>query len=391
MHEPERLPIPWPEPAATVPEPEPQTPPPARSGHAAWLIPLLAGMLGALVAVAVVLVAGIGRSTEPGTDRITEIVRTEIVTPENVTVDTQAAAVARLVTPSVVRVELFTGATLVGSGSGVVIDADRGYIATNEHVVKTNSTVGIVLSDGRRYDGRVLGVDKLTDLAVVEIEADGLIEIERGSTEDLEVGDTAIVVGNPLGLLGGPTVTVGVLSAFDRLVEGDTSSENLYGMVQTDAPFTRGSSGGALVDAAGRLIGITTAVGVSDLGPEGLGFATPVEVMNRVTADIISNGASEHAFLGIVGQTQLAAQADGGRAPVGVLVSDLVAESSAAASGIEIGDIITTVHGRQVNTMEGLISALRRFGPGDEVEVFVQRGSETLAVTMELGVRAEDL
>jgi S1-C subfamily serine protease len=196
-------------------------------------------------------------------------------------------------------------------------------------------------------------------------------------------------VGNPLGLLGSPTVTVGVLSAFDRLVEGDTAEEDLYGMVQTDAPFTRGSSGGALVDAAGRLIGITTAVGVSDLGPEGLGFATPVEIMKRVTDEIIATGASSHGFLGILGSTELAAQPDGGQAPIGVLVSELLEGSSAGGSGIETGDVITTVDGRSVTTMEGLISTLRRFGPGDSIDVEVRRGETPIRVTLELGTRTE--
>ncbi|MDH3538471.1 MAG: S1C family serine protease [Acidimicrobiia bacterium] len=362
---------------------------PAKGRRTGWIIPLVAGFLGASVAIATVLVTGLGTDS-PVTERVTEVVRTEIVTPDRLSANSQAAAVARRVVPSVVTVELLSGATLVGSGSGVIIDDQNGYVATNEHVVDDNATVGIVLSDGRRYEGTVLGVDKLTDLAVVKIVAEGLLAIERGSTDDLEVGDTAIAVGNPLGLRGGPTVTVGVLSAFDRLVEGDTRDDDLYGMVQTDAPFTRGSSGGALVDSEGRLIGITTAVGVSDLGPEGLGFATPVEVMSRVTDEIIATGFSGHGFLGILGTTQLASQADGGQAPVGVLVSQLLDGSSAGSSGIEAGDIITTVDGRGVTTMEGLISTLRRFGPGDRVDVEVRRGGTPINVTLELGDRIEN-
>jgi S1-C subfamily serine protease len=388
MHDHERLPIEWPEPAASLQSAEPVVSQPARSRTTGWVIPLVAGFLGASVAIATVLVTGLG--TDSPVERVTEVVRTEIATPDAVAVNSQAAAVARRVVPSIVTVELLSGATLIGSGSGVIIDDQKGYVATNEHVVDDKTTVGIVLSDGRRYEGRVLGVDKLTDLAVVQITAVGLLEIERGSTDALEVGDTAIAVGNPLGLRGGPTVTVGVLSAFDRLVVGDTTDDDLYGMVQTDAPFTRGSSGGALVDSEGKLIGITTAVGVSDLGPEGLGFATPVEVMNRVTDEIIASGSSGHGFLGILGTTQLASQADGAQAPVGVLVSQLLDGSSAGVSGIEAGDIITTVDGRDVTTMEGLISKLRRFGPGDQVDVEVRRGGTAINVTLELGDRTEN-
>ena len=390
MHEPEPLPIAWPEPVVTVEEvPEPPAPPePAPSQ---WLVPMLAGLLGAGVAIGVVLVTGLGSSNEPTTERVTEIVRTEIVSPEQISTSNLSAAVARRVTPSVVTVEIFTGSTQTGSGSGVIINAETGHIATNEHVVKDRSTVGIVLADGRRYAGEVLGVDRLTDLAVVQIDAESLVEIELGASDDLEVGDTAIAVGNPLGLLGGPTVTVGILSAFDRLVEGDREGDALYGMLQTDAPFTSGSSGGALVDDRGRLIGITTAVGVSDIGPEGLGFATPVEVMTRVTNEIIANGVSGHGFLGIRGTTQLEPQPDGGQAPVGVLVAALLEGSSAGASGIQTGDIIVTVDGRPVATMEGLVSTLRRFSPGDEVDVVIQRQGEIIPVKLVLGERAEDL
>ncbi len=384
MREDERLPIAWPEPIEAPAPPEPIPPPPRGPG---WVVPLMAGLLGAGIAIGTVLVTDIGRSSEPPVERVTEIVRTEIVTPDNISTNSLAAAVARRVIPSVVTVEVFVGPTLVGSGSGVVVDADKGYVVTNEHVVETNGSVGIVLSDGRRYEGTVLGFDALTDLAVVSIEAEGLVAVERGSTDNLEVGDTAIAIGNPLGLRGGPTVTVGVLSAFDRLVEGDTREEDLYGMVQTDAPFTSGSSGGALVDNEGRLIGITTAVGVGDLGPEGLGFATPVEVMNRVTAEIIENGSSGHGFLGILGSTQLVAQPDGGQAPVGVLVSELLEGSSAGGSGIESGDVIITVDGRLVTTMEGLVSKLRRFGPGDFVNVEVERDGVAMTVRLELGDR----
>jgi len=389
MHDPERLPIEWPAPVTTLPGPDAEPAAPAPRPRTGWIIPMAAGFLGAGVAIATVLVTGIGQSNEPPVERVTEIVRTEIAVPETVTTNSLAAAVARRVVPSVVTVEVFSGPTLVGSGSGVILDAENGYVVTNEHVVDDNAIVGIVLSDGRRYEGTVLGVDKLTDLAVVRIDAEALIAIERGGTDQLEVGDTAIAIGNPLGLLGGPTVTVGVLSAFDRLVEGDVDTEDLYGMVQTDAPFTRGSSGGALVDAGGKLIGITTAVGVSDLGPEGLGFATPIEVVNRVTSEIIASGSSGHGFLGIMGATQLAAQPDGGQAPVGVLVSQLLNVSSAGDSGIEAGDIITTVDGKAVTTMEGLVSTLRRFGPGDFVDVEVRRGGTPLRVTLELGDRTD--
>jgi S1-C subfamily serine protease len=377
MHETDQLPIDWPQPEPTlVPESgaaEPDAPRP-------WFIPVVAGFLGATLAVAGVLAFDLGRTQNTITDRVTERVITELVSSQNV--NSRAAAVALVVVPSVVTVELPNA-----SGSGVILDAENGYIVTNEHVVTDAATVSIILSDGRKYEGEVLGTDILTDLAVVQIDGDGLTAIDLGSTEGLIVGDSAIAVGNPLGLRGGPTVTVGVLSAFDRQVRGDTPSEDLFGMIQTDAPFNRGSSGGALVDNQGRLIGITTALGVSDLGAEGLGFAIPVEVVSRVAGEIIATGSSGHAFLGIEGTTELVDLSDGAQAPVGVIVSQLLDGSSAGANGIRTGDVITTLDDQPVTTMEGLISILRRFSPDDQVTVGVNRNGETLTVVLRLGAR----
>ncbi len=377
MHETDQLPIDWPQPEPTlVPESgaaEPDAPRP-------WFIPVVAGFLGATLAVAGVLAFDLGRTQNTITDRVTERVITELVSSQNV--DSRAAAVALVVVPSVVTVELPNA-----SGSGVILDAENGYVVTNEHVVTDAATVSIILSDGRKYEGEVLGTDILTDLAVVQIDGDGLTAIDLGSTEGLTVGDSAIAVGNPLGLRGGPTVTVGVLSAFDRQVRGDTPSEDLFGMIQTDAPFNSGSSGGALVDNQGRLIGITTALGVTDLGAEGLGFAIPVEVVSRVAGEIIATGSSGHAFLGIEGTTELVDLSDGAQAPVGVIVSQLLDGSSAGANGIRTGDVITTLDDQPVTTMEGLISILRRFSPDDQVTVGVNRNGETLTVVLRLGAR----
>lgn len=377
MHETDQLPIDWPQPEPPlVPESgaaEPDAPRP-------WFIPVVAGFLGATLAVAGVLAFDLGRTQNTITDRVTERVITELVSSQNV--DSRAAAVALVVVPSVVTVELPNA-----SGSGVILDAENGYVVTNEHVVTDAATVSITLSDGRKYEGEVLGTDVLTDLAVVRIDGDGLTAIDLGSSAGLTVGDSAIAVGNPLGLRGGPTVTVGVLSAFDRQVRGDTPAEDLFGMIQTDAPFNRGSSGGALVDNQGRLIGITTALGVSDLGAEGLGFAIPVEVVIRVADEIIATGSSGHAFLGIEGTTELVDLSDGAQAPVGVIVSQLLDGSSAGANGIRTGDVITTLDDQPVTTMEGLISILRRFSPDDQVTVGVNRNGETLTVVLRLGAR----
>jgi S1-C subfamily serine protease len=231
-----------------------------------------------------------------------------------------------------------------------------------------------------------VGTDPLTDLAVLQVEAGGLSAIEWGVADSLVVGDRAIAVGSPLGLEGGPSLTVGVISAFDRQVQTGPT-DVLYGMLQTDAPITNGSSGGALVDASGRLIGITTAVGVSQNGIEGIGFATPVEIVRRVVDELIAEGGISHAFLGITGQTAFSGLGDGGSAPAGVEIVSVEPGSAAAAAGLEAGDIITSVDGTRIDTMEELIPVLRRLSVGEEVAVAIDRGGSAETLIVVLGAR----
>ncbi len=252
-----------------------------------------------------------------------------------------------------------------------MIISEDGLIVTNDHVVEGAPDYRVVLSDGRTsYEATLIGTDPVTDLAVLDIEAAGLVPIELGATTELSVGDTAVAVGSPLGLDGGPSVTVGVLSAFGRQVT--TAPEHtLFGMLQTDAPITQGSSGGALVDSEGRLIGITTAVGVSDVGIEGVGFATPVELVSRVVDELVADGSVEHAFLGIRGGTAFDTSPDGAQVAAGVQIDSVEPGTAAADAGLEAGEIITSVDGEPLITMDELVIALRHHGAGDEVTLTV--------------------
>jgi putative serine protease PepD len=264
-----------------------------------------------------------------------------------------------------------------------------GYIVTNHHVVDGAEAVRVIFADGRIYDATVIGTDAFTDLGVLQIDAAALTPIEFGSTEDLTIGDTAIAIGSPLGLEGGPSVTRGVISAFERQVQTGPNPQTdvLFGMIQTDAPITRGSSGGALVDEQGRLIGITSAIGVSNVGAEGIGFAIPVELVKRVTDEIIADGSARHAFLGIAGTTDFEEQPDGAQIPVGVRVQSVEAGSAAADVGIEVGDRIVAVAGEPVDTMDGLIVTLRGYGVGIPVEISVLRDGQSLDIEIVLGER----
>ena len=303
---------------------------------------------------------------------------TRVITaqPASATVAPDTAVVGAAVIPSIVTVEVgsMSNGTFVpaGSGSGVVLDTS-GNIATNDHVVEGGTAARVILSDGRIYEAELMGTDPLTDLAVLNISANDLSPIALGSTDNLTIGTTAIAVGSPLGLEGGPSLSVGVVSALGREVQ--TGPETiLYGMIQTDAPITSGSSGGSLVDADGALIGITTAVGVSNIGVEGIGFATPVEIVERVTAEIIATGSVSHALLGIAGDTAYNTTNDGGSAPVGVDVREVTSGSAAASAGIAVGDVITAVDGIDVLTMDELITALRRVGGGDSMTLSLSDG-----------------
>jgi S1-C subfamily serine protease len=266
-----------------------------------------------------------------------------------------------------------------------VFDGD-GRIVTNDHVIAVGSDYRVVLADGRIYEAELIGSDPRTDLAVLDIDAGGLLPIELGSSESLDVGDPTIAVGSPLGLEGGPSLTVGVLSAFGRQVQTDATTF-LVGMLQTDAPITQGSSGGALVDEQGRLVGITTAVGVSDVGIEGIGFATPIEIVTRVVGEIIEIGAATDPYMGVTGGTELADTGDGGLRPVGVLVDGVQPGRAAEAAGIESGDLITAFDGIAVDTMDELIASLRRYGAGDTVELTIVRDGVEQSIEVQLGER----
>ncbi|HEX9977898.1 MAG TPA: trypsin-like peptidase domain-containing protein [Acidimicrobiia bacterium] len=347
----------------------------------------LSALIGAAVATSVTLTLS---DREPATvTTVAERIETRILTPASA--GSTAAAVALKVLPSIVTVEvdLTGGSEFVtdASGSGVVLDS-AGHLVTNHHVVEGGVTVRVVFADGRIYPATVVGTDPLTDLAVIEIDAAGLTPIEIGSSEGMSIGDVAIAIGSPLGLEGGPSVTVGVLSAFDRRVQTDADSE-LFGMLQTDAPITRGSSGGALVDAEGRLIGITSAIGVSDVGAEGLGFAIPVELVTRVSGEIIESGAASHAFLGISGTTHFDTLADGALTPAGVEVATVMDETAAAAAGLAPGDVILSFDGEAIRTMEGLVVRLRFHHVGDAIPLHVRRGADELDLTVVLLERPE--
>jgi putative serine protease PepD len=298
------------------------------------------------------------------------------------------AEVVEEVLPSVVnvKVEGFGGE---GEGSGVVIDR-RGIVLTNSHVVAGSTDVQIVFNDGKEIDGKVLGADPDMDLAVVQVDESGLDAIEIGNSSDLQLGDEVVALGFPLGL-GGPTVTKGIVSGEDRTIEADSGFagiECLVGLLQTDAAINPGNSGGALVDRAGRLVGINTAAAGQ---AENIGFAIAIDQALPVIDEILEEPGSERAWLGVFSRTMEPGLAfDLGIDPdlEGAVVVDVVPDSPAADAGVERGDVIVEVGGEEISTNSDLTSALTRLDPGRRVGLSVVRpGGEEESVEVELGER----
>jgi S1-C subfamily serine protease len=381
--------------------PTPEQQPVAASDPAPpWALVVLSSFLGASIALAGVAIFG-GFTDEVAAPTsaspvVVAVPQTSGDGPSVVEIpmvtspaDVDAAAVGRAVIPSIVSVEVGRntdeGFLAVASGSGVVIDS-AGYIVTNDHVIENGDQFQVILSDGRIFDATLVGTDPITDLAVLRVDASALEGLEFGSSDALEVGAPTVAVGSPLGLDGGPSLTVGVLSATGRQVNTSPDS-TLYGMLQTDAPITQGSSGGALVDSSGRLIGITTAVGVSEIGVEGIGFATPVELVDRIVTEIIATGSVEHAFIGITGSTAYEDIADNGAFPSGVLVNTVEPDTGAETGGIRIDDVVTAVDGEEITRMEQLIALMRRKTVGDSATLDIVRNNETMSITVIFGVR----
>jgi S1-C subfamily serine protease len=295
--------------------------------------------------------------------------------------DVTATDVAASVIPSTVFIESSTF-IFGGSGSGVVYGND-GYILTNHHVIDGAGELAVIFSDGARYPAEVVGSDPVTDLAVLLVDRTDLSPISIGNSDTLTIGEPAIAVGNPLGLSGGPTVTFGIVSALDRSLN-ITPAQTLFGLVQTDAPIAPGSSGGALVDAEANLIGITTAIAVSDVGPEGLGFAIPIDLAVGVARDLIESGTVDHALLGVSVETAWA-QDGVAEFPVGLSIVDLLIESAYETSGGQINDVIVEFEGIQITDRDQLLAQLRRHRAGDVVEIRILRADDEQTLQVELG------
>lgn len=259
-------------------------------------------------------------------------------------------------------------------GSGVIFDK-QGYIVTNNHVVGDSKNVNVSLSSGQTVQGTVVGTDPSTDLAVVKIEGtDSLPVASFGDSDHLQVGETAIAIGNPLGLEFQGTVTVGVISALNRTLDG---MDQRFKLIQTDAAINPGNSGGALVTADGKVVGINSAK-IAKEGVEGMGFSIPINQARQIIEELIQNGRVSRAYLGLYGADKDIAARYGynwDSSVKGVLVMKIERNSPLSLSDIRPGDYITAINGKKTDTVRELRDALDGYKPGQTVTItYVHNG-----------------
>ena len=264
-----------------------------------------------------------------------------------------------------------------GQGSGVLFDS-QGLLLTNAHVVEGAEELTVGLSDGRRVKGRVIGTDRLTDLAVVRLEGEGLWPVAvLGNSDRLNVGDWAIAVGNPYGLEN--TVTLGIISNLNRNVSQLGISGKRLDLIQTDAAINPGNSGGPLLNAEGEVIGINTLV---RSGPgAGLGFAIPINRAKAIASELVATGKARHPVIGI-GLSRVPADRPGRPAPKGAVIRSIQKMGPADKAGLQVDDVITAVDGLAVDGPAAVVSAIERRGVGETLTLQIRRASESKVVRL---------
>ncbi|MFI5337015.1 MAG: Do family serine endopeptidase, partial [Opitutales bacterium] len=265
-------------------------------------------------------------------------------------------------------------------GSGVIVTTD-GYILTNNHVVDGADEVKVAVGEARKeYEAKIIGRDEKADIAVLKIDATGLPAMALGDSDHLEVGDTVLAIGNPFGV--GMTVTHGIISALGR---GGLGIEAYEDFIQTDAAINPGNSGGALLDSAGRLVGINTAILSQTGGSNGVGFAIPVNLARSIMEQLVAKGRVDRGFLGVTTQTLTDDLAKQFGVEHGALVTDLSPGSAAEKAGLHRGDVITKINGLDIKDPRALGLAIGRMAPGTEIEIHYVRDGKEATLKVRLG------
>jgi len=274
-----------------------------------------------------------------------------------------------------------------GAGSGVIVDAENGYILTNYHVVGEADEITVSLMDGRELDAEIVGSDSETDIALIKVEGDNMTEMPIGDSDDVRVGDFVIAIGNPYGL--SHTVTSGIVSALGRSGIGD----GLQDFIQTDASINPGNSGGALVNMSGELVGINSMIFSRSGGNVGIGFAVPTEIASSIMGQILDFGEIRRGLLGVNIQTIDAEAAETLNIDVdgGALITRVFPESAAEKAGLEVGDIIVHVNDEKITSAAELRNTIGLLRSGDNVGVRYLRDNESHTTSAELGSADDQL
>lgn len=312
------------------------------------------------------------------------------------TVERVRPAVVSIVARTVSRDRFGRQSTGFGSGTGVIFD-ESGLVLTNNHVIEGGVEITVTQDDGTQVEAEIIGADRLSDLAVLRLPGDGYPSLPLRENGSLRAGDWVIAIGNALALPGGPTVTVGVVSALGRSIES-TPGVTLYDLIQTDTSINPGNSGGPLIDLNGNLVGINTAVlrGSSGVSVEGIGFAVDVETAQQVALQLVELGHVRWAWMGVFLadlSPEVAAQVG---LPIreGVIIQNTLVDGPSDRAGIHPGDIVVNIDGHDIATVSDLTRLLKQeFKAGQEVEVEVFRvvdgQSSTKVLALELGERPQ--
>ena len=257
-----------------------------------------------------------------------------------------------------------------GLGSGVILDADKGYIVTNSHVINDADEIQITLKDGRQLEAKKIGGDEASDIALLQIDADDLIAVKVADSDRIRVGDFAVAIGSPFGL--GQTVTSGIVSALGR---SGLNIENYEDFIQTDAAINSGNSGGALINLRGELIGINTAILGPNGGNVGIGFAIPSNMVQNLVNQIIEFGEVRRGVLGVAGRSVNSEIAKAMELEVnqGAFVEQVTKDSAADDAGIRAGDVITKINGKMIKTFNELRGKIGSIGAGKTIKITVIR------------------
>jgi len=343
-----------------------------------WVVVGISALIAGVVSAGVVVTLVGRRDPSPSSALVVER-QLERRRPASTVSTSPVVDMAERMRPAIVQLKVDADDRSV-AGSGVVFRSD-GHVLTNAHLVKGATAITAVTAGGQVLAVRLVGVDPETDTAVVKLEGGRFPVATLGSAVDVRVGQTVYAMGFPLGAAGGPSMTGGIVSALHREVQPQAAdADPLADMIQTDAPIVAGSSGGALLDGNGAVIGITTTAG----GGGSFAFATAIDVAHSVAEELILTGRVVHTWLGIEGADIDATTANNLDLEGGAMVASVKPGSPAESGGLAARDVIVVFDGRRVQSMGELVVALRSFDPGDTVGVEVVRGSQrrTLAVTL---------